>query len=34
MKQVIEEFGGAIVYSIVGGSMLGLFIYLLERLLG
>ena len=25
MKQVLEEFGGALVYSIAGGSMLGLF---------
>jgi len=34
MKQVLEEFGGALVYSIAGGSMLGLFLYLLEKLLG
>jgi hypothetical protein len=34
MKQVLEEFGGALIYSIAGGSMLGLFLYLLEKLLG
>ena len=34
MKQVLEEFGGALVYSIAGGSMPGLFLYLMEKLLG
>jgi len=33
LKQVIEEFGGAVIYTIAGGSMLGIFAYLLERLL-
>ena len=34
MKQVLEEFGGALFYSIAGGIMLGLFLYLMEKLLG
>lgn len=34
MRIVIEEFGGAVVYAIAGGGMLGIFIYLLESLLG
>lgn len=33
MKHVMEEFGGAVLYTIAGGSMLGIFVYLLERLL-
>lgn len=33
MKQVVEEFGGALLYIIAGGSMLGIFVYLLENLL-
>lgn len=33
MKQAIEEFGGAVIYTIAGGSMLGVFVYLLEQLL-
>lgn len=33
MKTVIEEFGGAVVYVIAGGGMLGIFLYLLETLL-
>lgn len=33
MKHVIEEFGGAVLYAITGGSILGIFVYLLERLL-
>lgn len=33
MKTVIEEFGGAVVYVIAGGGMLGIFMYLLETLL-
>lgn len=34
MKGVIEEFGGAVIYALAGGSMLGIFVYLLEQLLG
>lgn len=34
MKIVIEEFGGAVIYVIAGGGVLGIFIYLLETLLG
>lgn len=34
MKSVIEEFGGAVIYVIAGGGMLGIFVYLLEVLLG
>ncbi len=34
MKGVIEEFGGAVIYVLAGGSMLGIFVYLLEQLLG
>lgn len=34
MKMVIEEFGGAVIYVIAGSGMLGIFIYLLETLLG
>lgn len=33
MKHAIEEFGGAIIYVLAGGSMLGIFVYLLETLL-
>lgn len=33
MKHAIEEFGGAIIYALAGGSMLGIFVYLLEILL-
>ena len=34
MKRVIEEFGGAVIYVIAGVGMLGIFVYLLEVLLG
>lgn len=34
MRTVIEEFGGAVIYAIAGGGMLGIFIYLLEKLSG
>lgn len=34
MRSIIEEFGGATVYVIAGGGMLGIFAYLLEILLG
>lgn len=34
MKGVIEEFGGAVIYTLAGGGMLGIFVYLLDRLLG
>lgn len=34
MKHIMEEFGGAVIYTIAGGSMIGVFGYLLERLLG
>ncbi len=33
MKHVIEEFGGSIIYTIAGGSVLGALVYLLEKLL-
>lgn len=33
MKLVLEEFGGAVIYVIAGGGILGIFIYLLETLL-
>ena len=32
-RKQAEEFGGAVIYVIAGGSMLGIFVYLLERLL-
>jgi hypothetical protein len=32
MKHIVEEFGGSIIYVIAGGSMLGIFAYLLEML--
>lgn len=34
MKGVIEEFGGAVIYALAGGGILGIFVYLLDRLLG
>lgn len=34
MKYVVEEFGGAIIYALAGGGMLGIFVYLLDLLLG
>ena len=34
MNRVIEEFGGTVIFAFAGGGMLGIFIYLLERLLG
>lgn len=34
MKSIIEEFAGSVIYVIAGGSMLGIFMFLLERLLG
>lgn len=33
MKSIVEEFGGAIIYAIAGGGVLGIFVYLLELLL-
>lgn len=34
MKQIMEEFGGTVVYVIAGGSIIGIFVWLLEKLLG
>ena len=34
MKHIMEEFGGALLYAVAGGSMLGIFVYLIQRLLG
>lgn len=33
MKRVVEEFGGAIIFALAGSGMLGIFVYLLEKLL-
>lgn len=33
MKHIVEEFGGAVIYVIAGGGMLGIFVHLLEVLL-
>ncbi len=33
MKHVMEEFGGSLLYILAGGSMMGIFVYLMEKLL-
>lgn len=34
MKQVLDEIGGTAVYVIAGGGIVGIFWFLLEKLLG
>ncbi len=33
MKQVIEEFGGSLIHTMAGSSMVAIFVYLIEKLL-